>query len=162
MRSGYITVDEKAGRALFFWFVEADVPGDSASAPLTLWLNGGPGCSSVGGGMLSELGPFYPTPDGAHLQQNLYSWNKCMLNWSCFVAKKNSNNSPSVHLLCFSSSSAIVVCGAYGCCDLITVVVPIFFLGQSELTCNPVGEKLAPILHFLSLYDMMHLMKLGY
>jgi hypothetical protein len=64
-----------------------------------------------------------------------------------------------VRLLCFSSSSAIVVCGAYGCCDLITVVVPIFFLGQSELMCNPVGEKLAPILHFLSLYDMMHLMK---
>jgi hypothetical protein len=46
MRSGYITVDEKAGRALFFWFVEADVPGDSASAPLTLWLNGGKCLSS--------------------------------------------------------------------------------------------------------------------
>lgn len=40
MRSGYITVDEKAGRALFFWFVEANVA-DPASAPLTLWLNGG-------------------------------------------------------------------------------------------------------------------------
>lgn len=40
MRSGYITVDEKAGRALFFWFVEADVK-DPSSAPLTLWLNGG-------------------------------------------------------------------------------------------------------------------------
>lgn len=75
MRSGYITVDEKAGRALFYWFVEADVA-DSASAPLTLWLNGGPGCSSVGGGMLSELGPFYPTPNGRHLLKNPYSWNK--------------------------------------------------------------------------------------
>lgn len=40
MRSGYITVDEKAGRALFFWFVEASVA-DPAAAPLTLWLNGG-------------------------------------------------------------------------------------------------------------------------
>jgi hypothetical protein len=40
MRSGYITVDETAGRALFFWFVEAEVA-DPASAPLTLWLNGG-------------------------------------------------------------------------------------------------------------------------
>lgn len=75
MRSGYITVDEKAGRALFFWFVEADVQ-DPASAPLTLWLNGGPGCSSVGGGMLSELGPFYPTRDGAHLLPNAHAWNK--------------------------------------------------------------------------------------
>lgn len=26
--------------------------------------------------MLSELGPFYPTPDGTHLQQNPNSWNK--------------------------------------------------------------------------------------
>lgn len=42
MRSGYITVDEKAGRAIFFWFVEADVK-DPSSAPLTLWLNGGKG-----------------------------------------------------------------------------------------------------------------------
>ncbi|KAJ7520944.1 hypothetical protein O6H91_19G031300 [Diphasiastrum complanatum] len=73
--SGYITVDEKTGRSLFYWFVEADVP-DPTSAPLTLWLNGGPGCSSVGGGMLSELGPFYPDKDGLHLQLNPYSWNK--------------------------------------------------------------------------------------
>lgn len=26
--------------------------------------------------MLSELGPFYPTLDGAHLLKNPYSWNK--------------------------------------------------------------------------------------
>ncbi|KAJ7559271.1 hypothetical protein O6H91_04G076900 [Diphasiastrum complanatum] len=73
--SGYITVDERAGRALFYWFVEADVS-DPTSAPLTLWLNGGPGCSSVGGGMLSELGPFYPDKDGLNLQLNPYSWNE--------------------------------------------------------------------------------------
>ncbi|KAJ7253092.1 hypothetical protein O6H91_Y077300 [Diphasiastrum complanatum] len=40
--SGYINVDEKTGRSLFYWFVEADVP-DPTSAPLTLWLNGGMG-----------------------------------------------------------------------------------------------------------------------
>ena len=27
----------------------------------------GPGCSSIGGGFLSELGPFYPTPDAGKL-----------------------------------------------------------------------------------------------
>ncbi|KAJ7549167.1 hypothetical protein O6H91_07G043400 [Diphasiastrum complanatum] len=73
--SGYLTVDEQTGRSLFYWFVEADLP-DPSSAPVTLWLNGGPGCSSVGGGMLSELGPFYPTKDGVHLQVNPHSWNK--------------------------------------------------------------------------------------
>ena len=31
--------------------------------------SGGPGCSSVGGGFLSELGPFFPTADGT-LQEN--------------------------------------------------------------------------------------------
>ena len=37
--SGYVTVDPKAGRALFYYFVES--PEDSSSKPLLLWLNGG-------------------------------------------------------------------------------------------------------------------------
>jgi len=37
--SGYVTVDEKHGRALFYYFVEA--PQDASSKPLLLWLNGG-------------------------------------------------------------------------------------------------------------------------
>ena len=36
---GYVTVDEKNGRALFYYFVEA--PQDASSKPLLLWLNGG-------------------------------------------------------------------------------------------------------------------------
>lgn len=37
--SGYITVDEKQRRALFYYFVEAQT--EPASKPLVLWLNGG-------------------------------------------------------------------------------------------------------------------------
>lgn len=37
--SGYVTVDEKNQRALFYYFVEAEI--DPASKPLVLWLNGG-------------------------------------------------------------------------------------------------------------------------
>ena len=37
--AGYVTVDQKAGRALFYYFVQA--VGDSSSKPLLLWLNGG-------------------------------------------------------------------------------------------------------------------------
>lgn len=37
--AGYVTVDHKAGRALFYYFVES--PQDSSSKPLVLWLNGG-------------------------------------------------------------------------------------------------------------------------
>jgi serine carboxypeptidase-like clade 2 len=38
--SGYVTVSERRGRALFYWLTEAD-GGDAASKPLVLWLNGG-------------------------------------------------------------------------------------------------------------------------
>lgn len=37
--SGYVTVDEDAGRNFFYWFIEAI--GDPSSKPLVLWLNGG-------------------------------------------------------------------------------------------------------------------------
>ena len=41
--SGYVTVDEKQQRALFYYFVEAEVEIDHhpSSKPLVLWLNGG-------------------------------------------------------------------------------------------------------------------------
>ena len=37
--AGYVTVDPKAGRALFYYFVES--PHNSSTNPLVLWLNGG-------------------------------------------------------------------------------------------------------------------------
>ncbi|XP_077229246.1 serine carboxypeptidase-like 45 [Tasmannia lanceolata] len=70
--SGYITVDENKQRALFYYFAEAEI--DPISKPLVLWLNGGPGCSSVGVGAFSENGPFRPS--GEILVRNEYSWNK--------------------------------------------------------------------------------------
>lgn len=38
--AGYITVNEKNGRALFYWFYEADAS-HPEEKPLVLWLNGG-------------------------------------------------------------------------------------------------------------------------
>lgn len=37
--AGYVTVDPKNGRALFYYFVES--PQNSSTKPLVLWLNGG-------------------------------------------------------------------------------------------------------------------------
>ncbi|KAJ4973142.1 hypothetical protein NE237_006316 [Protea cynaroides] len=70
--SGYVTVDDKKQRALFYYFAEAEI--DPASKPLVLWLNGGPGCSSLGVGAFSENGPFRPS--GEILVRNEYSWNR--------------------------------------------------------------------------------------
>ncbi|CAK9146493.1 unnamed protein product [Ilex paraguariensis] len=70
--AGYVTIDEKQQRALFYYFVEAET--DPASKPLVLWLNGGPGCSSVGAGAFCEHGPFKPSRNV--LLKNEYSWNK--------------------------------------------------------------------------------------
>ncbi|XP_042512928.1 serine carboxypeptidase-like 42 isoform X2 [Macadamia integrifolia] len=72
--AGYIDVNEKTGKSLFYYFVEAE--GDAENKPLTLWLNGGPGCSSMGGGAFTELGPFFPRGDGRGLVINPKSWNK--------------------------------------------------------------------------------------
>ncbi|CAN1328690.1 Serine carboxypeptidase-like 29 [Linum perenne] len=71
--SGYVTVNEKAGRALFYWFFEAAE--EPESKPLVLWLNGGPGCSSIAYGLAEEIGPFHVKPDGVSLYLNPYSWN---------------------------------------------------------------------------------------
>ncbi|KAM7271206.1 hypothetical protein ACFE04_030420 [Oxalis oulophora] len=71
--SGYITVDKAQQRALFYYFVEAEAD-DKNSKPLVLWLNGGPGCSSIGAGAFCEHGPFKPSGD--ILLKNNYSWNK--------------------------------------------------------------------------------------
>ncbi|XP_058781481.1 serine carboxypeptidase-like 42 isoform X1 [Vicia villosa] len=72
--AGYVDIDVKHGRSLFYYFVEAEH--HAHKKPLTLWLNGGPGCSSIGGGAFTELGPFYPKGDGRGLRRNSKSWNK--------------------------------------------------------------------------------------
>ncbi|RZB68027.1 serine carboxypeptidase II-3-like isoform X2 [Glycine soja] len=71
--AGYVTVDAKAGRALFYYFVES--PHNASNKPLVLWLNGGPGCSSFGYGAMQELGPFRVNSDGKTLYRNQYAWN---------------------------------------------------------------------------------------
>uniref|UniRef100_A0ACD5YH77 Uncharacterized protein n=1 Tax=Avena sativa TaxID=4498 RepID=A0ACD5YH77_AVESA len=70
---GYVTVDEENGRALFYYLVEA--PEGAAEKPLVLWLNGGPGCSSLGYGAMQELGPFRVSQDNKTLIRNMNAWN---------------------------------------------------------------------------------------
>lgn len=70
--SGYLNATE--GRRLHYWFVESErSPKDD---PLVLWLNGGPGCSSLAG-FLTEQGPFRVNKsDSRSLYINEYRWNQ--------------------------------------------------------------------------------------
>ncbi|PIN17653.1 Serine carboxypeptidases (lysosomal cathepsin A) [Handroanthus impetiginosus] len=72
--SGYVTVHEEQGRALFYWLTEAENNADKK--PLLLWLNGGPGCSSVAYGASEEIGPFRLNKTASSLYLNKYSWNR--------------------------------------------------------------------------------------
>ncbi|PPR85208.1 hypothetical protein GOBAR_AA35476 [Gossypium barbadense] len=72
--SGYVTVDYKKHTALFYYFVEAET--DPASKPLVLWLNGGPGCSSLGVGAVEGNVTSMDRPNGEFLVKNDYSWNR--------------------------------------------------------------------------------------
>ncbi|MQL81884.1 hypothetical protein Taro_014354 [Colocasia esculenta] len=72
--AGYVTVDEDRGRALFYWFFEAAKKPEEK--PLLLWLNGGPGCSSIGFGEAEELGPFLTQQGVPELKFNKHAWNK--------------------------------------------------------------------------------------
>lgn len=72
--AGYVTVNKKDGRALFYWLTEATQA--AASKPLVLWLNGGPGCSSIAYGASEEIGPFRINKTSSALYLNPFSWNK--------------------------------------------------------------------------------------
>ncbi|KAJ6126582.1 Carboxypeptidase [Penicillium sp. IBT 18751x] len=68
--SGYLD-DNENDKHLFYWFFESR--NDPENDPVVLWLNGGPGCSSLTG-LFMELGP---SSINAEIKTvyNEYSWN---------------------------------------------------------------------------------------
>jgi carboxypeptidase D len=68
--AGLLPIDN-TGKELFFWFVPSSGP--DPSSEITIWLNGGPGCSSLYG-FLREQGPvIWPLGNNWPLR-NSWSW----------------------------------------------------------------------------------------
>lgn len=68
--AGYFTVNKEFNSNLFFWFFPAQI--HSENAPVVLWLQGGPGASSLYG-LFTENGPFSITKKQQLLNRK-YSW----------------------------------------------------------------------------------------
>jgi serine carboxypeptidase-like clade I len=68
--SGFLKVS--GGSNMHYWFVESETAPENA--PTVLWLNGGPGCSSLDG-FIYEMGPFVVNKD-LTLTPREYRWNK--------------------------------------------------------------------------------------
>ncbi|KAH7101985.1 alpha/beta-hydrolase [Auriculariales sp. MPI-PUGE-AT-0066] len=69
--SGYADLD--ANRSMWFWFFESR--NSPETAPLSIWLNGGPGSSSMIG-LFQEHGPCRISNDSKTVSLNPYSWNE--------------------------------------------------------------------------------------
>ena len=70
--SGFLDAGE--AKKFHYWFVESER--DPVNDPVVLWLNGGPGCSSLLG-FLTEQGPFWVNKnDKSKLIENAFRWNK--------------------------------------------------------------------------------------
>lgn len=70
--SGYLTVDKDFNSNLFFWLFPSE--NDFENDPVIIWLQGGPGSTSMFG-LFAENGPLKFSSKG-ELQLNEYSWNK--------------------------------------------------------------------------------------
>ncbi|KAI9485198.1 MAG: Alpha/Beta hydrolase protein [Benjaminiella poitrasii] len=67
--SGYFELPD--GKNFFFWFFES--LSSPSTDPLVLWINGGPGCSSMLG-LLMGTGPCHVNEDSTKLISNPHSW----------------------------------------------------------------------------------------
>ncbi|KAJ8437830.1 hypothetical protein Cgig2_000384 [Carnegiea gigantea] len=76
-KSGYLVVNSTSGSSIFYAFYEAQKPISSLSkTPLLIWLQGGPGCSSMTGNFY-ELGP-WRVNHAIQLEPNDGAWNRAL------------------------------------------------------------------------------------
>ena len=75
MNSGFISVNTTANGSLFYWLIQSMAEKVDKNTPLLIWLNGGPGASSLMG-LFAENGPFRIKEEGKQLEYFNYTWAK--------------------------------------------------------------------------------------
>lgn len=93
--AGHVAASEDDDKELFYWMFAPDVPndfeGEETEIPLVVWLNGGPGCSSMDG-LWIENGPLrlkrttnnHTEDDGWTIRINSHSWHRAPA-WLLYV-----------------------------------------------------------------------------
>lgn len=67
------TIDVSGEHRLFYWFAESR--NDPTTDPIVIWMNGGPGSSSMTT-LFNEIGPCWLAPDASDPEANPWSWNR--------------------------------------------------------------------------------------
>ena len=65
MYSGFISIDETYNSKIFYWLTMSSK--SDSSTPLVVWLNGGPGSSSLFG-LFTEMGPLRIDPNSGNFK----------------------------------------------------------------------------------------------
>jgi len=73
MYSGYLPINKSCNSAMFYWMLEKEGGSKPGETPVLLWLNGGPGASSIEGLLMENIGP-YQIVDNVTFTYNEYAW----------------------------------------------------------------------------------------
>jgi len=76
--AGLIPINETYKKQLFYWFVEASTGNVPGKTPFLIWMNGGPGASSLTGMLAENIGPISLKMHGKNssLESNNLTWTK--------------------------------------------------------------------------------------
>jgi len=76
--SGFVPINATYNKHLFYWFVEAEGGSIPGKTPVLIWMNGGPGASSLTGLLAENIGPISLTLENgkAVLKDNDFAWSK--------------------------------------------------------------------------------------